>query len=118
MFNPFLDVFDLWRRQAQLAGGLAAMGPSASFVVATRVARLAAESGFPTAAGRREAERMVAEKFAAAVEGGFAASRELIGLAGAAGPVAAAAVVMSASEAAMKPTARRLKANARRLSRV
>lgn len=117
MFDPFFDVFDIWRRQAALAGGLAAMGPSASFVVVTRVARLAVETGFPTAAGRREAERMVAEKMAAVVEGGFAAGRELVGLSRAVSPVAAAAVMMSASEAALKPTARRLKANARRLSR-
>lgn len=117
MYGQFFDVFDIWKRQAQFAGGFAAMGPSAGFVVATRVAQMATESGFPTAAGQREAQRMMTEKMAAAFEGGFAATRVLAGLSRAANPLAAAAVMMSATEAAMKPTARRLKANARRLSR-
>lgn len=117
MMESFLDLYDLWKRQATLAGGFAALAPSAGFVVASRVAQMSAEFGRPSAAGMREAERMVSEKVAAAVEGGFAAGKVLVGLSRANGPLAAAEVLVSASEAAVKPAARRLEANARRLSR-
>lgn len=117
MTTEVFELFDLWRRQAALAGGFAALAPTAGFVVATRLARIAVEGGQPSVGGLREAERMVSEKLAAVVEGGTAAARVLVGLSVAATPLAAAGVMMSAGEAAMKPAARRLKANARRLSR-
>lgn len=117
MMGAFFDLFDLWKRQATLAGGFAALAPSAGFVVASRVAQMSAEFGRPSAAGMREAERMFSEKVAAAVEGGFAAGNVLAGLSTAAGPLAAAEVLVSAGEAAVKPAATRLRANARRLSR-
>lgn len=116
MGEPF-ELFDLWRRQAALAGGFAALAPAAGFVVATRLARMAAEGGQPSAKGTIEAHRMLSEKMAAAFEGGVAASRVMAGLAAAAGPVSAAGVMVAASEAALRPAARRLKANARRLAR-
>lgn len=117
MTNEAFELFDLWKRQAMFAGGFAALAPAAGFVMATRLARLAVEGGSPTVGGMREAERMMSEKVVAAVEGGAAAARVLTGLATAASPLAAAGVMMSAGEAAMKPAARRVKANARRLSR-
>lgn len=115
--GDLFDVLELWRRQAALAGGIAAMAPAVGFVMTTRLSRLAVEAGSPSAVGLREAERMVSEKIAAAVEGGAAAARVLTGLPMATGPVAAAGVLMSAGEAAIRPASRRLRANARRLSR-
>ncbi|MFC3691356.1 hypothetical protein [Chenggangzhangella methanolivorans] len=117
MTNETFELFDLWRRQAAFAGGFASLAPAAGFVMATRLARLAVEGSAPSAGGLREAERMVSEKMVAAVEGGAAAARVLTGLVTAASPLAAAGVMMSAGEAAMKPAARRVKANARRLAR-
>jgi hypothetical protein len=114
MTGEFFELMDLWRRQMAFAGGFAAMAPSAGFVVATRLAQMA---GQPSYAGAREAERMVSEKMSALMEGGFAASRALSGLAMAASPVAAGHIMVSAGEAALKPAARKLKANAQRLSR-
>lgn len=117
MTSEVFELFDLWRRQAALAGGFAALAPAAGFVMATRLTRIATEGGHPSVGGLREAERMMSEKVSAAVEGGAAAARVLTGLMGVASPLAAAGVMMSAGEAAMKPATRRLKANARRLSR-
>jgi hypothetical protein len=116
MDEPF-ELLELWRRQAALAGGFAALAPAAGFVVATRLARMAVEGGQPSAKGASEAQRMLSEKVAAAFEGGVAASRVMAGLAVATGPVAAARVMVQAGEAALRPSARRLKANARRLAR-
>jgi len=117
MSSDMFEIFDLWRRQAALAGGFAALGPAAGFVVATRLTRMAMEGGQPSASGLRETERMMSEKVAAVFEGGNAAARVMMGLAVAASPLAAAGVMMSAGEAAMKPAARTLRANAKRLSR-
>jgi hypothetical protein len=117
MMGEAFELFDLWKRQAALAGGFAAMGPAVGFVMATRLTQMAAEGGRPSAKGVREAERMVAEKLSAAFEGGVAANRVLAGLAGVVSPVAAAGVMVAAGEAALRPAARRLNANARRLSR-
>lgn len=117
MMGEMFEMFDLWKRQAAFAGGVAALGPAVGFVVATRVTRMALEGGRPSAVGLREAERMVAEKVAAAIEGGFAAGKVMSGLALAGSPAAAAGVMVAAGEAAMKPAARRLRANARRLAR-
>ncbi|WP_020179731.1 hypothetical protein [Methylopila sp. M107] len=114
MTGEFFELLDLWRRQAAFAGGFAALAPSAGFVVATRLAQMA---GQPSFAGVQEAERMVSEKMSAVMEGGFAASRALAGLALAPSPVAAGHIMVSAGEAALKPAARKLRANARRLSR-
>ncbi|MGA0533085.1 hypothetical protein [Hansschlegelia sp. KR7-227] len=110
-------LFDLWRRQAALAGGMAAMGPAVGYVVAARLSRMTVEAGLPTSAGLLEAERMVTEKLAAGVEGGMAAGRVLTRLNAAAGPVAAAGVMVAAGEAALRPVSRTVRANARRLSR-
>ncbi len=115
-FDPF-DLMGLWRRQAALLGGYAAMAPVAGFVASTRLARMAAEGAAPSAAGMLEAERMVSEKLSAAAEGAFAATRVLGGLARSAGPFAAADVMLAAGEAALRPVSRRVRANARRLSR-
>ncbi len=117
MTGEFFELLDLWRRQALLAGGFAALAPSAGFVMATRLTRMATAAGSPSVASLREAERMVSEKLSAAVEGGVAASRALTGLAAAAGPVAAGHVMIDAGEAALRPAARALRANERRLSR-
>ncbi|GLK79551.1 hypothetical protein [Methylopila turkensis] len=111
------DIFDLWRRQAALVGGFAAMGPFAGFVVATRVARMAQEGCSPTAAGAAEAQRMMSEKVMAAWEGGMAAGRVLSRLGVTSSPMAAAGVMVAAGEAAMRPAARAVRANARRLSK-
>jgi hypothetical protein len=115
--SDLLDLFDLWKRQAALTTAYAAMAPFAGYVVANRLAQMGAELGRPTAAGTLEAERMVSEKVAAAFEGGMAASRVLGRLATAAGPVAAAGVMVAAGEAALRPVKRTVRANARRLSR-
>lgn len=117
MASELFDLFDLWKRQAALASGFAALAPSVGFVMATRLARMAAEGGRPSAAGLREAEAMLSEKMAAMVEGGFAAGRVLAGMPRATNPTAAAGLMVAAGEAALKPAARRLKANAKRLSR-
>lgn len=117
MMNGMIDLIDLWKRQTVLAGGFAAMGPAAGFVIATRFTQMATEGGNPTAAGLRETERMFSEKFAAVFKGGMAASRELARLPGATSPAAAASVMMAAGEAALKPAQRTLRANTRRLSR-
>lgn len=118
MMNGMSDLIDLWKRQTVLAGGFAAMGPAAGFVIATRLAQMATQGGSPSVAGMRETERMVSEKFAAVFEGGMAASRELARLPGATSPTAAASVMVAAGEAALKPARRTLKANTRRLSRL
>jgi hypothetical protein len=112
-----LQMIDLWRRQAVLAGGFAAMGPFAGFVVATRLTQMAVEGGSPTASGARETQRMVSEKMSAAFEGGVAASRILSKVATAKGPVAAAGLMVAAGEAAMRPADRTVRANARRLAK-
>lgn len=117
MTGEFLELFELWKRQTALAGDFASMAPAVGFVMATRLTRMAAESGRPTLSGMRETERMMSEKMAAVVEGGFAAGRVLAQLPTAASPTAAASVMVAAGEAAMRPAARTLKANARRLSR-
>lgn len=111
------DLFSLWRRQAALATGFAAMGPFAGFVVATRLAQMAREGGAPSAAGTAEVQRMMSEKMSAAIEGGMAASRVMTRMAFAGDPVAAAGVMVAAGEAAIKPAARVVRANAKRLSR-
>ncbi|MDR4306260.1 hypothetical protein IHQ68_06470 [Chelatococcus sambhunathii] len=117
MTREFFELLDLWRRQALLAGGFAALAPSAGFVMATRLTDMATTAARPTPDSLREAHRMVSEKLSAAAEGGVAASRALTALAGAAGPVAAAHVMIDAGEAALKPAARALRANERRFSR-
>lgn len=111
------DLFSLWRRQAALASGFAAMGPFAGFVVATRLSQIAREGGAPTASGTAEVQRMMSEKMSAAMEGGMAASRVLSRMAFTSDPIAAAGLMVDAGEAAMKPAARVVRANARRLSR-
>ena len=113
----FIDLLDLWKRQAALAGGVAAMAPFAGFVFANRMTQIATEFGRPTPAGLVEAERMVSEKIAAVFESGAAAGRVLGGLADARSPVAAAGVMVAAGEAALRPVTRAVRANARRLSR-
>lgn len=117
MFDGVFEVMDLWRRQVALAGGFAALAPATGYVVATRLARMTTEPGGPTSDGAREAERMVTEKISAAFEGGMAASRVLSGVAFAPSPFAAAGMMVAAGEAALRPARRRVRANARRLSR-
>lgn len=115
MIEGVFEVMELWRRQLALAGGFAAMAPATGYVVATRLARMA--TGAPSVEGALEAERMVTEKLSAAIEGGVAASRVLSGVAFAPGPMAAAGMMVAAGEAALRPAKRRVRANARRLSR-
>lgn len=117
MSGDLFEMLDLWKRQAALATGLAAMAPVAGYVIANRMMRMTTEFGRPTAAGQREAERMVSEKMTAAFEGGAAASRVLGGMALVAGPLAAAGLMVEAGEAALKPVSLAVQANARRLSR-
>ncbi|HEY0291344.1 MAG TPA: hypothetical protein VGC51_03250 [Hansschlegelia sp.] len=117
MAADFIELIDLWKRQAALAGGFAAMAPFAGFVMANRLTRMTSEFGRPTAAGAREAERMVAEKMSAAFESGAAASKVLGGLPHAGSPMAVAGLMVAAGEAALRPVARTVRANARRLSR-
>ncbi|MFD1333418.1 hypothetical protein ACFQ4O_15570 [Methylopila musalis] len=111
------DIFELWRRQVALANGFAAMGPFAGFVMAARIAQMTREAGAPTPAGMAEAQRMVSEKVSAAFEGGVAAGRVLSRMSAATTPIAAAGFMIAAGEAAIKPARRRVRANARRLSR-
>jgi hypothetical protein len=111
------DILDLWRRQAVFASGVAAMGPFAGFVMATRMAQMASEAGRPTASGAAEMQRMMTEKVSAVVEGGMAATRVMTGAATATSPIALAGLMISAGEAAIRPAARTVRANARRLSR-
>lgn len=117
MTGEVFELLDLWKRQAALAGGVAAMAPFAGFVFANRITQMATEFGSPSPAGVREAERMISEKMAAVFESGAAASRVLSGLVDARSPVAAAGVMVAAGEAALRPVTRTVRANARRLSR-
>jgi|GEM_PF-6029058 len=114
--DPF-ELLELWRRQAALATGYAAMAPFAGFVVASRLGSMVAEGGRPTSRGARENYRMVTEKLSAAFEGTVAAGQVLGGLATAVGPVAAAGLMVAAGEAALAPVHRTVRANARRLSK-
>ena len=114
--DPF-ELLNLWRRQAALATGYAAMAPFAGFVVANRLGSMVAEAGSPTARGAQENYRMITEKLTASVEATFAAGQVLGGLATAAGPVAAAGLMVAAGEAALAPVNRAVRANARRLAK-
>lgn len=112
------DLLALWQRQAMLAGGFAAMAPFAGFVMATRLTRLLAEGANPSRTGAREAERMVSEKMKAVMEGGAAAGKVLVGLAGTTDPVKAAGLMVAAGHAVLRPLDVAVRANAKRLSRL
>ena len=69
-----------------------------------------------------EINRMITEKVAATLEGSFAAAGETTALAlraaiGRAGPMELATAMLTITEAVTKPVHRRVRANAKRLSR-
>lgn len=111
-------------KRADLSSDLLAIGMFAPMVVATRLQMLAAEAVRPTAKGRRETARMVAEKPAAMMQGALAAQKSMfdsgmklwsdMALAANAFALTAPALSMSAATA---PVRRRVRANARRLAK-
>jgi len=109
------DPMALWFAQARLAQELVFTGVQASMVVSSRLTTMAAEGGSPTAAGRRDAERMVTEKLFAAYDGATAASRATARHAFA-GTLHTPAAALNIAEAATRPTRRAVRANARRLT--
>lgn len=103
---------------------LATLGFVAPFVMASRMGGMWLNAFTPTAAGHRENSRMVNEKFAAAGESAVAASNafareamkagtEMMTAGAKAGTINTDAIL----SASLKPYTRRVKANARRLSR-
>ena len=91
-------------------------GAAAWTTIAMRLPTLAA-----AAAGKSspEANRMVSEKIAAATEGAIKGSLEGAALAGRAlrGPVAATTSALAVTDAMTRPARRRVKANAKRLTK-
>jgi hypothetical protein len=94
---------------------------AAAFTIMARGAILAEAAMFPFRALDPEIPRMVAEKVAAAIEGGVAAQRQMVQLAaGAARGDDWVKLMRKANlvgEAGMRPATRRVRANARRLAR-
>lgn len=111
-------------KRADHFSDLLAIGIFTPMVVAARLQRLATERARPTANGRRETTRMIAEKPAAIAEGAVAAQKSLfdsglkfwsdMSLAANAFALTAPALSMSAATA---PARRRVRANARRLAK-
>ena len=104
---------------------LLAIGMFAPMVMAARLQMLAMESIRPTPKGRRETARMVAEKPVAMMEGAMAAQKSMFDsgmklwsdMALAANAFALTAPALSMS-AVTVPVRRRVRSNARRLTRV
>ena len=99
-----------------MAQDLAFTGAQASLVISSRLATMAAEGASPSAAGRRDAERMVTEKVLAAFDGAAGAGRAVT-RAALAGTLHTPEAAMQVAEAAMRPARRAVRANARRLAR-
>jgi hypothetical protein len=102
---------------------LLTIGMFAPLVIATRLQMLAAEAVRPTASGRRETRRMVAEKPTAALDGALAAHRSMLdsGLSFWTAIAAAWQSLLFAAPAnamalATVPVRRRVRGNARRLT--
>jgi len=108
---------NLWFAQARLAQELAFTGLQAGWVMSNRLATMATEGANPTAAGRRDAERMVTEKMFAAYDGATAAGRA-VARHGLAGTLHTPEAAVSVLDAATRPTRRAVRGNARRLSKV
>jgi hypothetical protein len=97
----------------------------APLVVAQRLPLLWLESVGLSASGKRESERMVAEKMAATVEGVIAAHIEMqrifwqsgVAMMRGAQPAGPLTAGMRLTQAALEPAARRVRGNAKRLSR-
>lgn len=120
MFYWFLPGFS--RATADLAAHSAATAMAATVTVTQRMAMLSDPAMLAAASGRAEAMRMVAEKMEAAAEGVFDASVEA-GLfmmrtsLGRVSPDDVARGLVAIGHAATRPAARRVRANARRLTR-
>ncbi|WP_439574951.1 hypothetical protein [Phreatobacter sp.] len=120
MFYWFLPGFS--RASADLAAYSAATAMAATVTVTQRMALLSDPSLLAAASGRAEAARMVSEKMEAAAEGVFAASVEaglfmMRASMGRISPDDVARGLVAISSAATRPAARRVRANARRLTR-
>ena len=111
-------------KRSDPASDILAIGFYAPLVVAARLQKLAAEVIRPTSAGRRETARMVSEKPEAAMEALFAAQKAM--LAGTLKLWSDMARLMSAFvigspamclRPALVPVRRRVRDNARRLTR-
>ena len=111
-------------KRADPTADLLAIGMFAPAVVAARLQMLALEAARPTAKGRRETARMVAEKPAAMVESALAVQKSFFDsglkfwsdVALAANAVALTAPALGVAAAAA-PVRRRVKSNARRLAK-
>jgi hypothetical protein len=111
-------------KRADPSSDLLAIGMFAPFVITARLQMLAAEAMRPTARGRHEAMRMVAEKPAAMVHGVVAAQKSLydsgarfwsnVALSAHAFALTAPALSMSA---AARPVRRCVRSNAMRLAK-
>jgi hypothetical protein len=106
----------------KLARKTAASGVHAGATIAVRASRMGKAVFAPTRESAREAAMMVEEKFAAACEGAVAAQKVWIDFAfkaafgGFLTPDDASNVFVKATDAALAPARRRVKANARRLT--
>jgi hypothetical protein len=112
------DLFEFNRRLLQFWSDMARAQTDAVLTIACRMPELARNGnriGPPSA----EMQRMVSEKVAAYQEGAMAAGAAAIAGSAAAtkGPVAAAGLMLEVTKAATKPARRRVRANAKRLSR-
>ena len=97
-------------------------GQASLVTINHRLPMLASLSLWPTAATALEAQRMVTEKVAAAIEGSMAASQEATDLMmraalGRADMTDMAKGMLTIAAAASRPARKRVKANAKRLSR-
>jgi len=98
------------------------IGQASAVTLGHRLPMLAAAPFFPEPETLAEINRMITEKVAATLEGSFAAAGETTALAlraaiGRAGPMELATAMLTITEAVTKPVHRRVRANAKRLSR-
>ena len=113
-------------REARAASDMMTIGLFAPVVMAHRLSMLAEDAWRPTAAGRRESARMVAEKPVAAIEAAAALQREVARtgfemgramLTASLAPLAVASAMTGVLGAGARPVSRRVRANAVRLAR-